>query len=267
MNVIEVGGLTISYGENTVLSGVSFRIEGGEFVGIIGPNGSGKTTLLKSLIGLVPIDSGEIRILGRDARKEMARIRREIGYLPQKQTINPMVPVLVRDAVLMGRYGAMGLFRRPKEEDRNAVESALKKVDMLDKIDEPIGHLSGGQQQRVFIARALVHNPKIIFLDEPTTGLDVPSQSSIISLIHDLHENYGLTIMMVTHDINQISAYATKILYINRKIVAQGDVNSVCTPEILREVYNTDVKVVQYEGMPCVVLSDQHQRHEGDKYA
>ncbi len=267
MSIIEVTDLSVSYGGNNVLSGVSFEIEKGEFVGIIGPNGSGKTTLLKSLIGLVPIDSGEIRIFGHDARKEMPRIHREIGYLPQKQTINPMVPVLVRDAVLMGRYGTLGLFRRPKKEDYDAVEAALKKVGMLDKIDEPIGHLSGGQQQRVFIARALVHNPKIIFLDEPTTGLDVPSQSSIIGLIQHLHENYGLTVMMVTHDINQISAYATRILYINRKIVAQGDVNSVCRPDVLKEVYDTDVKVVQYEGMPCVVLSDQHYGHGGGGYA
>ncbi len=263
MKAIEVSDLSVSYGDKRILSGVSFQIDAGEFVGIIGPNGSGKTTLLKSLIGLVPVESGRITILGRDARKELPAIRKEIGYLPQKQSINPMVPVLVRDAVLMGRYGTLGLFRRPKKEDHQAVEEALKKVGMLDKIDEPIGHLSGGQQQRVFIARALVHNPKIIFLDEPTTGLDVPSQASIIELIQELHENYGLTVMMVTHDINQISAYASKILYINRKIVAQGDVASVCRPEILREVYNTDVKVVHYQGMPCVVLSDQHH-HGGD---
>ena len=266
MNVIEAQNLSVSYDGNTVFSGVSVAIERGAFVGIIGPNGSGKTTLLKALIGLIPLDSGEVRILGHDARREISLIRREIGYLPQKASINPMVPVLVRDAVLMGRYGTIGLFRRPKMEDYRAVEEALKKVDMIDKIDEPIGHLSGGQQQRVFIARALVHNPKIIFLDEPTTGLDVPSQSSIINLIKELHDRYELTVMMVTHDINQISAYASKILYINRKIVAEGDVNSVCRSEVLREVYNTDVKVVKYQGMPCVVVNDQHM-HGGDEYA
>ena len=267
MNVIEARNLSIGYDGKTILSNVSFEVGAGEFVGIIGPNGSGKTTLLKSLIGLVPVQSGEIRILGHDMKTEIGEIRRNIGYLPQKQTINPMVPVLVRDAVLMGRYGTLGLFRRPKKEDYDAVEEALKKVGMLDRIDEPIGHLSGGQQQRVFIARALVHNPKIIFLDEPTTGLDVPSQSAIINLIWKLHRNYGLTVMMVTHDINQISAYATRIFYINRKIVAQGDVASVCRPEILKEVYNTDVKVVQYDGMPFVVLNDQHHHGRGDEHA
>ncbi len=258
VNAISFRDVTVEYETMVALNDVSFDIEKGEFVGIIGSNGSGKTTLLKTALGMIRPSKGRIEILGKELFSHLSEIRKKIGYVPQKTYINPKMPILAKDVVLMGRYGHIGLLRMPRKKDYNMAKKALMDVDMYDKRNEPFGHLSGGQQQRIYIARALVQEPEIMLLDEPTTGLDVRSQRSIISLLDRLHRERGLTIMLVTHDVNSISDVVDRVMYLRNRLIAFGEFKEVCRQDILEQVYSVPVKIVREEGKPCVIVSDQH---------
>ena len=258
VKAISFRNVTVEYENKIALEDVSFDIDKGEFIGIIGSNGSGKTTLLKTILGIIRPSEGRIEVLGKELVSHLTEIRRKIGYVPQKTYINPKIPLLAKDVVLMGRYGHIGLLRHPGRRDYEAAKSALKEVGMYDMRNEPFGHLSGGQQQRIYIARALVQNPEIMLLDEPTTGLDVRSQDTIIGLIERLHKERGLTVLFVTHDVNSISAVADRIMYLKNRIIAFGTLMEVCTQDILERVYSVPVKVVREHGRPCVIVSDHH---------
>ncbi len=258
MKAVEFRDVTVEYENRIALEDVSFGIERGEFIGIVGSNGSGKTTLLKTILGLVEPAKGEVFILGMDVRTHLKEIREKIGYVPQKTRINPKMPVLVKEVVLMGRYGKIGLFRSPRQKDMEIVKKALEEVDMYDLKDEPFGHLSGGQQQRVYLARALAQESEIMLLDEPTTGLDVSSQRSIIELIARLKEEKDLTVLFVTHDVNSIARVSDRVMYLKNRIVAFGTLEEVCKEEVLRNVYDVPVQVLRSDGMPCVIVSDYH---------
>lgn len=258
MSAISFRDVTVRYEDKVVLERITFDIEKGEFIGIIGSNGSGKTTLLKTILGIVRPSEGRIEVLGKELFSHLTEIRKKIGYVPQKTYINPKMPVLAKEVVLMGRYGRIGLLRHPKREDYEAAKRSLMEVDMYEKKDEPFGHLSGGQQQRIYIARALVQEPEILLLDEPTTGLDVKSQESIVNLISKLHREKGLTVLFVTHDVNSISSVADRIMYLRNRIVAFGSFEEVCKQEILEQVYSAPVRVVREEGKISVIVSDHH---------
>ncbi len=258
MKAVEFRDVTVEYENRTALKDVSFEIEKGEFVGIVGSNGSGKTTTLKAMVGLVKPVKGRIRVLGMDVRTHIREIRGRIGYVPQKTRINPKMPVLVKEVVLMGLYGKIGMLHSPHRTHLELVKSALRDVEMYDMKDEPFGHLSGGQQQRVYLARALAQQPEMMLLDEPTTGLDVASQRSIIELIARLKEERELTVLFVTHDVNSINHVTTKVMYLKNRLVAFGPPAEVCREDILRNVYDVPVKVVRAEGEPCVIVSDYH---------
>ena len=251
--VVEIKNLTASYNSEPAIQGISMEIFKGEFVGILGPNGSGKTTLLKTILGLISPIEGEIKLFGGPVD---GAARRRMGYVPQKGAIDLTFPIKVFDAVMMGRYPLMGFFRYPSRSDRTEVEEALKGVDAWHLKDKPIGELSGGEAQRVWIARALVSKPEILLLDEPTTGLDVLSQGQIIDLVHHIHKRKGLTVLYVTHEVNDVSCYLDKVAYLKKTLYAYGHPNDVIKVETLKEVYSGVVEVIQEEGRPLVIVGD-----------
>ncbi len=214
--VVEFQRVTLGYTQRLAIENVCMQVNQGEFIAITGPNGSGKSTMLKAIVGLSKPLKGQIRVFGEDPFR-VRSLRQRLGYLPQRELIDPRFPILVKEAVLMGRYSSIGLLREPKAEDRDMVLKALRQVEMEEFAHEPLGHLSGGQQQRVLIARALAQEPDILLLDEPTAGIDVQTQAKIIDIIRRVHKENGKTILMVTHDLEQIRDYVDRLFYLDDK--------------------------------------------------
>ena len=209
--VLEVKDLSFSYPDKSILHRLSFDVDAGDFMCIVGTNGTGKSTLLKLILNQLSPLEGEIKLLGTNSEKY--KDFASIAYVSQKATnINRDFPATVEEVVSLGLYSKKGLFKRNTKEDKKLIDSALERVGMLDYKHRQIGYLSGGQQQRVFIAKALISNPRIIFLDEPTTGIDIRAVDSICCLLGDLNKNSGITIVMVTHDISSIIYHSNKIL-------------------------------------------------------
>ncbi len=214
---IKIINLSVFHNSQPTLEDISLEIEIGSFVGVLGPNGAGKSTLLKVILGLIQPDTGEVFVFGETPPK-LRRQKHIIGYLPQRPLSNPHFPVSVLDVVLMGRYGIMGLGRRPSRRDREIALHHLNQVGMASRAGSPIGDLSGGEQQRVFIARALCVEPKLLIMDEPTISLDACAQDELYELIHRLQEQMELTVIMVSHDIGAISEHVGDIVCLNRRI-------------------------------------------------
>lgn len=212
--VLEVKDLSFSYPDKSILHRLSFDVDAGDFMCIIGTNGTGKSTLLKLILNQLSPLEGEIKLLGTNSEKY--KDFASIAYVSQKATnINRDFPATVEEVVSLGLYSKKGLFKRNTKEDKKLIDSALERVGMLDYKHRQIGYLSGGQQQRVFIAKALISDPRIIFLDEPTTGIDIRAVDSICCLLGDLNKNSGITIVMVTHDISSIIYHSNKILVLS----------------------------------------------------
>lgn len=212
--VLEVKDLSFSYPDKSILHRLNFDVYAGDFVCIVGTNGTGKSTLLKLILNQLSPLEGEIKLLGTNSEKY--KDFASIAYVSQKATnINRDFPATVEEVVSLGLYSKKGLFKRNTKEDKKLINSVLERVGMLDYKNRQIGYLSGGQQQRVFIAKALISNPKIIFLDEPTTGIDIRAVDSICCLLGDLNKNSGITIVMVTHDISSIIYHSNKILVLS----------------------------------------------------
>ena len=256
--IITFSQATINYQQRAALEDISLDVYQGEFIGIIGPNGSGKTTLLKSILGLVRPSKGSVQIFDCACHKLRCHHKAKIGYIPQKGQIDPNFPVTVTETVMMGRYSSLGLFNRPSKPDKGLVETALTEVGMTGYEDAPLGHLSGGQQQRVLIARALVQQPEVLLMDEPTTGIDPPTQHSIIRLISNLHKNLNLTILLVTHDINMISPFVDRIALLKVRLFAIGTPSEVLNEKILSEIYGKQVVVTTKENGLYVIVGDYH---------
>ena len=212
--VLEVKDLSFSYPDKSILHRLSFDVDAGDFMCIVGTNGTGKSTLLKLILNQLSPLEGEIKLLGTNSEKY--KDFASIAYVSQKATnINRDFPATVEEVVSLGLYSKKGLLKRNTKEDKKLIDSALERVGMLDYKHRQIGYLSGGQQQRVFIAKALISNPRIIFLDEPTTGIDIRAVDSICCLLGDLNKNSGITIVMVTHDISSIIYHSNKILVLS----------------------------------------------------
>ncbi len=217
-NIIEIRNVTFAYTEEEVLKDISLNIHKGDYLGIVGPNGGGKTTLLKIILGLLNPKKGTIKLFGKDIKyfKDWFRI----GYVPQKSVnFESHFPLTVREVVTMGRYGKKGLFKTVDREDKKHVKEALLQVDMWEYRDHIIGDLSGGQQQRVFIARALASEPEVIFLDEPTTGIDQETQKKFYALLKRLNHELELTLVLVSHDSNIIINETTEIACVNKTLL------------------------------------------------
>jgi len=247
---IEIEDATVSYRDNVVLKNISLKVEKGSFLAVIGPNGAGKTTLLTLINGLGRLFKGRVKIFGKEVNKRnISSIRKEIGYVPQKISIDPRMPFSVYDVIISGRYPKIGLFRRPKAYDREVVDRICKLLGIYHLKDKPVGNLSGGEQQKVLLARALAQEPKILLLDEPTTNLDPQAQHDIIDIIEEIYIRNRLTVIFVTHILEHLPKVCSQaVLLKSGKIIAQGGIPSVFTPRLLSLLYDFPVKPPSVRG-------------------
>lgn len=222
--LIRIQDVVVAYQNVVALANINLDVYQGEILGICGPNGSGKSTLLKAILGLIPLSRGKIQFLNGNLQSTSFQSHRNvnIGYVPQINNIDRNFPALVEDVVAMGRYKQLGLLKRVNKRDP-FVENALKSVGMLKFRERPIGHLSGGQQQKVMIARALVSNPKILLLDEPTAALDFRVERTILDLIRQLYQEKRLTILFITHKMGFLRKYTTRVACLDKSIIWQGN--------------------------------------------
>ncbi len=234
-NAFKVEDLSVAYDKKPVLWDIDLEIPSGILLGIVGPNGAGKSTLIKAALNLIKPLSGSILFMDQPYKKMV----KNIGYVPQKGSVDWDFPTTVYDVVLMGRYGHIGWIKRPRKKDKEATLNALEKVDMLPYRNNQISELSGGQQQRVFLARALVQDADIYFMDEPFQGVDVKTEKAIVKLLKDL-KSQGKTVIVVHHDLHTVKAYFDWLTLLNIKVVAHGKVEEVYTQENIRKTYQAD---------------------------
>lgn len=233
--VLAVRDVTVHLGGRRVLHDVNLSIETGEFVGLIGPNGAGKTTLLRAILGLTRLQSGRVTVDGADA----AQNRSLIGYVPQRHEFAWDFPISVEDVVMTGRVRRIGWLRRPGLADFDAVAEALERVHMDHLRARPVGELSGGQRQRVLVARALALRPRLLLLDEPFTGLDMPTQELLIELFRELSSE-DKAVLMTTHDLVGALHECSRLCLINRTIVADDAPAALDDPGVWMRTF--DVK-------------------------
>jgi manganese/zinc/iron transport system ATP- binding protein len=238
--ILDIHDVTVAYHERPVLWDVDLTLDEPHLVGIIGPNGAGKSTLIKAVLGLVPIVGGTVRIFGGTPQSE----RRRIGYVPQRESVDWDFPVSVLDVVLMGTYGRLGWFRRPKVDDVAWARECLASVGMADYADRQIGQLSGGQQQRTFLARALAQRADIYFMDEPMAGVDAATERVVFSLLQTLRSQ-GKTVLVVHHDLRTVPQYFEHVVMLNMRLTAAGPTETTFTADNLRKTYGGRLDVLE----------------------
>jgi zinc/manganese transport system ATP-binding protein len=268
--VLDVRDVHVRLDGKAVLTGVQFRIEAGEFVGLIGPNGAGKTTLLKTVLGLLTPDQGRVIVDGRPVR----RGNQAIGYVPQKVHIDPDTPLRGRDFVALGLDGSRWGVPLPRRSRRERVERALAAVDALVYADAPVGRLSGGELQRLLIAQALIGEPRLLLLDEPLSNLDIRNAHEIVRLVSSIARARGMAVLLVGHDLNPLLPALDKVVYLARGRSIMGSVDEVMTSESLSQLYGYAVEVLRVRGRIVVVggpeadvaLPDIADAHCGDAW-
>jgi len=255
-NIINIEGAVVSYREDIALRGVSLKVAPGEFVGIVGPNGAGKTTLLTIVNGMGRLLSGRVRVLGHLLSPGNGHsLRKKVGYVPQLPNIDPRMPINVREVVMIGRYGRLGLFRRPGRHDWQIVDQMLELVGMNHLAQRPIGHLSGGEQQRVAIARCLAQEPVILLLDEPTASLDWKAQNDIVELVKRIHDWRQLTTLFVTHDLKCLPLACDRVVLMKAGLIwAEGPPAQLLSDSNLSQLYDMPISEVTARRRDTVLL-------------
>jgi manganese/zinc/iron transport system ATP- binding protein len=229
---LSIHDMTVAYHRKPVLWDVDLEVPEGKLIGIVGPNGAGKSTLIKAALDLIPMASGQVLIYGKPYRRQ----RRLVGYVPQRESVDWDFPVSALDVVTMGRYGRLGWLRPVMKKDRQAAMAALERVGIADLAHRQISQLSGGQQQRVFLARALVQDARIYFMDEPFAAVDAATEKAIVNILRDLQAG-GRTALVVHHDLQTVPEYFDHVILLNMRIIAHGPTAEVFTPENLHKTY------------------------------
>ena len=239
--LVRLDDVSAGYGHHTVLHDVSFHIHEDQFTGIVGPSGAGKTTLLRVLLGTLAPTSGTV------TRRDDLRV----SYVPQLETVNWNFPVTVMECVLMSRTRGR-IWPWASAAEKSAVHAVLERLGIGGLAQRHIRELSGGQQQRMFLARALLREPQLLLMDEPTSGVDVSTRHDVLHLLADLHED-GVAIVLTTHDLNGMAAHLPHLVCVNGHIVADGTPNEVITPAVLEETFGARMEVLEHLGMRVVV--------------
>lgn len=256
--IVDLNDVWVTYDGKLVLKSIFFQCHAGEIFGIVGPNGGGKTTLLNVILGLLLPEKGSVKLFGREPDNHT---RLEVGYLPQISHADRSFPVTVMDVVLMGLYNRLGFFRRPSQKNRQVAMDLLSQVHMADHAKRPFGVLSGGQQQRVNIARALASKPKLLVLDEPSTGVDSVAQEDFYELLARLRDDQGISVIMVSHDIGVITLHADRVACLNVQLHYHGDPDSCFTSRVMQNTFGKDLKVIVHDSS-CATCFQRHIDHD-----
>lgn len=239
---VDVADLTVAYRDKPVLWDIDMQVPSGVLMAIIGPNGAGKTTMIKTILGLIKPAAGQVLIYGKPYEKQ----RHLVGYVPQRGSVDWDFPTNVLDVVTMGRYGALGWIKRSGKSEKEKAMEAIEKVGMADFANRQISQLSGGQQQRVFLARALVQDASVYFMDEPFQGVDAKTERAIIAILQELRSS-GKTVVVVHHDLQTVTEYFDWVTLLNVRRIASGPVSEVFTEDNLRTAYGGLVAFKSHE--------------------
>jgi zinc/manganese transport system ATP-binding protein len=268
--LVRFRGVSCGYDSRAVLRDIDLTIREGAFVGIVGPSGAGKTTLLRAIVGAVPRIEGWLTFDGRPVGRGGTS---GVGWVPQLETVDWNFPATVREVVLMGRWSERPWQAWASREDRVAADRLLDRLGIGGLGGRHIRQLSGGQQQRVFLARAMIGEPRLLLLDEPTSGVDLKTRDDILHLLADLNGD-GMTIVMTTHELNTVAAHLPWVVCVNGSIVAEGDPDDIFTSEVLGRTYGADLRVVRHDGIILVADAAPHRlrnalrhQHEGFEHA
>jgi ABC-type Mn2+/Zn2+ transport system ATPase subunit len=240
--------VALGYDRETVVEGLSFAVREGDFLGIVGPNGAGKSTILKALLGLLRPRTGTV-VYESEVHRDL-----RFGYVPQRYALDDIFPLSVGAIVRMARYARVGLLRRPGPEDERAVDRALEAIHIRELADRRFGELSGGQRQRALIARALATGANLLVLDEPTDGMDLKSTHGILGIMSRLNREEGITVVFVSHQLNEVANYVDELLVIDEGRYDWGPVAEVLTADHLRRIYEVPVVVDRVAGSSVVVV-------------
>lgn len=235
MVAIDIKNITVRYHEKLALRDATAAVPTGAICGLVGMNGAGKSTLFKAIMAAVPLEKGSVHLAGQTVKA--AQKKGIVAYVPQAETVDWNFPVSVSDVVMMGRYGFMGILRRPSKMDREAVRIALERVHLTDLGDLQVGQLSGGQRKRVFVARALAQGASILLLDEPFAGVDTKTETSLVELLREL-QSQGVTTLIAAHDLNTIGLYCDHIILLKETVVAAGPTKKVFTEKNILKTYD-----------------------------
>lgn len=236
--IVNVTAVSVRYNGNLALDKITFHLHAGERVAVVGPNGAGKSTLFKLIAGVLSPSEGEVSIYGTLPGKHLC-----IGYVPQRSEVDWKFPVTIADVVMMGRIAKLGIGGWPRKRDWDLVYSALRTVQLESLAQRQISELSGGQQQRMFIARALAQEAELMLMDEPLSGLDLPSQEGILSLLDELQKK-NVTVMIATHDLEQARQYFDRVMLLNHRLLGFGPAEEVFRPENLLQAYGGRIQLV-----------------------
>jgi len=250
---LEVHQLAAGYpGERHAITDISFTVEAGKRVAVVGPNGGGKSTLFKAIVGLIPFTRGHISIHGEDCHSS----HNFVGYVPQQGDIDWTFPVSVYDVVMMGRARHIGWFRHSGQKDRDIVQTILDQLSLSDLAYRQIGELSGGQRRRVFVARALAQETRVLLMDEPFTGVDTTAEQEIMDTLNILTDS-GITILLATHNMEKASTEFDKILLLKQRVLAYGVPEDVMQPDILTQAFGGGIRVFR-DGHEMLMITDNH---------
>lgn len=255
-NAVTISHLGVTLGKTSVLRDINLAVECGAFVGIIGENGAGKTTLLRVLLGLIPPNAGSIEIFGKPVR----RGGNGIGYVPQRLQLDRELPMRARDFVGLGLDGNRWGFALPNRTSHERIDRALEAVSAHAYSEAPVGRLSGGEAQRLFIAQALLAEPKLLLLDEPLSNLDLRSASDIVELIHRVRNEFNVTVLLVTHDVNPLMRVMDSVIYLANGNAAYGPISDVINTAVLSRLYGYPVEVIRV-GERVIVLTGTDTAH------